>query len=281
MQKALGKMKRWLLQEPDEPRRAPRLVIPEIVVHYWDGAAPEGRGIRDISDHGAYIFTSEQWYPGTIIRIIIQKPAPDDGNARKYSICVTSRVVRQGNDGVAVEFIFHDKEDEKAFRDFLSNAAATQTSPRSGQALLEFALVLPLIFVLAVNAINFGGFLFGWITVAAAARDGAQYMVMSTASVGSVSAPSSTQISSLITNDVTSLLNKSSIAISTCSNATTSSNTCTTLTDPEAPSYTLATVDVTYTYNPFIPLFSFPKLNISATLPSGTIHRKVVMRMLQ
>lgn len=280
MQKSFAKMKRWLLQEPEEPRRSPRLVIPEIVVHYWDGAAPEGREIRDISDTGAYIFTGEQWYPGTIVRIIIQKPAPDNGSPPNNSICVTSRVVRQGVDGVAVEFIFREKEDEKAFRNFLAGLSA-QSSPRSGQALLEYALVLPLIFLLAVNAINFGGFLFGWITVAGAARSGAQYMVMSTASVGSVTAPTTTQISSLITSDVTSLLNKSSIAVSTCKNATASSNACTTLTDPEAPSYTLAALDVTYTYNPFIPLFSFPRLNISATLPSGTIHRKVVMRMLQ
>jgi hypothetical protein len=38
---------------------------------------------------------------------------------------------------------------------------------------------------------------------------------------------------------------------------------------------------VTYTYKPYIPLFSFPKLGISATLPSSTIHRKAVVRMLQ
>jgi hypothetical protein len=51
--------------------------------------------------------------------------------------------------------------------------------------------------------------------------------------------------------------------------------------DPEAPAYILATVDVTYTYKPYIPLFSFPKLGISATLPPSTIHRKAVVRMLQ
>ncbi len=41
--------------------------------------------------------------------------------------------------------------------------------PRSrgaGQSLVEFALVLPLLFLLIVNAINFGGFFYAWITVA-------------------------------------------------------------------------------------------------------------------
>ena len=84
-----------------------------------------------------------------------------------------------------------------------------------------------------------------------------------------------------MTNDVTSLLNRASLVVALCTNNTAAANGCTTLFDPEAPAYTLATVDVTYTYRPFIPLFSFPKLGISATLPAGTIHRKAVMRMLQ
>jgi Flp pilus assembly protein TadG len=146
---------------------------------------------------------------------------------------------------------------------------------------VEFSLILPLVFLLAINAINFGGFLFAWITVANAARAGAQYMVMSSDSQGSPTAATPAQVTALITGDVTSLLNRSSIVVATCTNATTSANGCTTLTDPEAPSYALATVDVTYTYLPFIPLFSFPKLGISATLPPTSIHRKAVMRMLQ
>ena len=80
---------------------------------------------------------------------------------------------------------------------------------------------------------------------------------------------------------MSSLLNRASVVVAICTNATTAANGCTALFDPEAPAYTLATVDVTYTYKPLIPLFSFPKLGISATLPATTIHRKAVMRMLQ
>jgi hypothetical protein len=68
--------------------------------------------------------------------------------------------------------------------------------------------------------------------------------------------------------------------VTPCTNSTASA-ACGTSADPEAPTFTLATVDVTYTYRPLIPLFSFTNLGISATLPSGTIHRKAVMRMLQ
>jgi Flp pilus assembly protein TadG len=290
---AIDKMKGWLLQEKKEPRRAPRSAEPEIIVHYWDGSAPEGRQLRDISQTGAYIYTPERWYLGTIIRIVLQgyeTTIREDGSRTPTSsICVSAQVVRHGADGVGVEFGCRNKEEEKTFARFLSvipaqpeRVAARGAAARdNGQALIEFALIIPLVFLLAVNAVNFTGFLFAWITVANAARDGAQYMALSSASPGPPAPATLAQITTLVTNDVSSLLNRSSVVVAICENATTAANACTAFFDPEAPAYTLATVDVTYTYLPFIPLFSFPGLKISATLPSSKIHRKTVMRMLQ
>jgi Flp pilus assembly protein TadG len=187
-----------------------------------------------------------------------------------------------------VEFVFGSKEEALALREFMTaipvqparNVTSETIGHRKGQALIEFALLIPLVFLLAVNAVNFGGFFYAWITVAEAARAGAQYMVLSSASPGAPTATDLSHVTALVTSDITSLLNRSSLAVAICTNNTTSAG-CGMSADPEAPAYTLATVDVTYTYVPFIPLFSFPKLGISATLPSGTIHRKAVMRMLQ
>ena len=293
--RAFGKMRQWLLQEKEEeqPSRAPRRIKPELVVHYWDGSAPEGRQLRDVSQSGAYIYTSERWYVGTIIRIILQGHSTttrEDGTtAPTASTCIAARVVRHGSDGVAVEFVFRNKEEEESLRTFLAAIPAQPaitvppngTSKRGGQALVEFSLIIPLVFILAVNAVNFGGFIFAWITVANAARDGAQYMVMSADSPGQPTPATLAMITTLVTNDMTSLLNRSSLVVAICTNNTAAANSCTSLYDPEAPTYTLATVDVTYTYKPFIPLFSFPVLHISATLPATAIHRKAVMRMLQ
>jgi Flp pilus assembly protein TadG len=292
-QRAIGKMKGWLAAEQEEPRRAPRIIHPEILVYYWDGSAPEGRRIHDISQSGAYICTPERWYPGTIIRLLLQgSPTAlreDGATVPTASISIPARVVRHGSDGVGVEFVFRNRREEESFRTFLAaipsqpaeSARFQGTSHRKGQALVEFALMIPLVFLLAVNAVNFGGFLFAWITVANAARAGAEYMSMSSASPGAPAPATLSQITTLVTNDVSSLLNRSSIAVAICTNNTTAANGCTTLVDPEAPAYTLATVDVTYTYKPFIPLFSFPQVGISATLPASTIHRKAVVRMLQ
>lgn len=295
MVSSFARVKRWLLHENEDSRRALRVAQPRIVVHYWDGSAPGGREVRDMNEFGAFICTTERWYPGTIVRILLQgqrMTVEADGPRRpSASICVASRVIRHEDDGIAVEFVYRNKKERQEFRDFMARVSeeADDTAPgkpahssqRSGQALVEFALIIPLVLVLAVNAVNFGGFLFAWITVAAAARDGADYMIMSSASPGSPTPATNAEVTALVTADVASLLNKSSVAVATCTNATSASNSCTTLSDPEAPNYTLAAVDVTYTYNPFIPLFSFPKWGISATLPSGTIHRKVVMRMMQ
>src|ERR1700683_5670098 len=166
---AIRGIKRWLLKENEEPRRAPRSINPEVVVYYWDGSAPEGRQLRDISENGAYIYTSERWYPGTIIRIILQgyqtRTRTDGTTGPAASTCVSARVVRHEDDGVAVEFIFSGKDEEQALREFLAvipvqpaRTPPPQTMPnRRGQVLIEFALLIPLV-LLAVNAVNFGVF---------------------------------------------------------------------------------------------------------------------------
>ena len=62
----------------------------------------------------------------------------------------------------------------------LRNTARPGTSLRSdtrGQSLVELALILPLLFLLIVNVVNFGGVFFAWIAVADAARTGAQYWI--------------------------------------------------------------------------------------------------------
>jgi Flp pilus assembly protein TadG len=156
---------------------------------------------------------------------------------------------------------------------------------QNGQSLVEFALLVPFMFLFVVNVVNFGGFFFAWITVANAARAGAQYAVMGGASVLAPTPPTSAQISAVITQDISSLKNRASLVVRVCSNnnGTITPNTCpgTIPADPEPATYVLTTIDVTYTYVPLIPLWNFSALGIRATLPPTTIHRQAVMRMIQ
>src|ERR1700733_4156384 len=176
LKQLIGGFSRWLENQPSgDKRRAPRLAEPSVMVYYWDGSVPEGRKIRDISTSGAYVITPERWYIGTIVRLILQgyktTALPDGGIVPSRSTSIPSRVVRHGPDGIGVEFMFSTPEEEKALQDFLASIPNThghavgRLTAVDGQALIEFALVLPLVFLLIVNAVNLGAFLFAWITV--------------------------------------------------------------------------------------------------------------------
>src|SRR5262249_12790590 len=140
------------------------------------------------------------------------------------STAIPSRVVRHGPDGIGVEFMFSTAEERTSLEEFLTTLPQTACSAdgivpvAKGQALIEFALVLPMAFLLVVNAINFGAFLFAWITVANAARTGAQYAVMGSSSAGAPVTPTVAQVTALVTNDVASLINRASLAVRVCTN---------------------------------------------------------------
>jgi Flp pilus assembly protein TadG len=177
---------------------------------------------------------------------------------------------------------------------------------QSGQALVELALVVPLLFVVIVNVVNFGGFFLAAVSVASAARDGANYMARGANSLGGPSTPTAAQIATNVANVYSnSLPNKSSLGVRMCtrtpsggasttltcslgtSSFSTASGTCTSgnattcLSNPaadsstEASAYTMGWVDVVYTYQTFVPVYVL-------TLPSSVVvHRQAVGRILQ
>jgi Flp pilus assembly protein TadG len=258
--------------------------------------------VRNLSAYGANIITTEKWFPGTVIQLTLQHGAHVNGPGDEVgspAVSVRTRVVSQDADNVRVVFVCLNKQERHAMRRFLQDiqrAEATVTPRRmsaaSGQSLIEFALILPLVLLLVVNVVNFGSFLYTWITVSNAARAGAQYMILSSASVGYPRDATAAQITTLVQNDLGSTIG-SNATINVCTNnngvyhpiaagsgACASANNTDGFSDPESL-YVLATVDVTYTWRPPIPLWNFPKLGIHATLPYTTIHRTAVMRMIQ
>jgi len=161
---------------------------------------------------------------------------------------------------------------------------APRVSGKKGQSLIEFLLLFPLLFLLAVNVVNFGTFMYAWVTVSNAARGGVQYLVNGGATVYLPSNPKVSQVTAVITKDILSLPNRASLVVAACTNKNglilISGTTLCTSADPEASNYTLAAVDVTYTYQPMIPLWDIAGMNVHATLPPTTIHRRAMMRVL-
>ncbi len=276
-------------------RHARRVEIPGLVAYYWDGDTPVAHVIRDISSNGLYMQTEQRWYPGTLITITLQKLVKAADDVERV-VTVQAKVVRADKDGVGVAFLLpeHKKSskaesfevdgvaDKKTFNRFLESIRGEQ-----GQALVEYLLVLPLLFLLIVNVVNFGGFFYAWITVANASRAGANYAVLGGASVGSINPASAAEIKSMITKEISSLPNRVSLAVNICQNnngvVSALSGTCSSMpSDPEPANYVLTTVDVTYTYSPFILAgFQFKNLNIYVSIPPTTVHRRAVMRSIQ
>jgi len=158
---------------------------------------------------------------------------------------------------------------------------------RNGQALLELTFVTPILFLLLVLAIDFGGWLYAWVEVANATRAVANYAILGPHSAGAPVTPNAGAITSLVATDLASLPNYSStnptIVVCWNNNGTVSSITCTCSSpslDPESSTFIAVSVDLTYTYTPLIASFNIPAFHI--TLPSlpTTIHRRVVMRFI-
>jgi len=164
-----------------------------------------------------------------------------------------------------------------------------------GQALVELALAIPMLFLLIALAFNFGGWLWAWIQVGNAARAAANYAALGPDSLGMPAAATASTLGALISADLTSLPNytSSNPAINICTNNNgtvktitgTCSSSCSgapaascTPKDPENPTYLAITVDITYTYTSIFTGTRVLGLPL-AVLPS-TIHKRIVMRYL-
>jgi Flp pilus assembly protein TadG len=165
-----------------------------------------------------------------------------------------------------------------------------------GQSLLETALFLPILVLLMAYAIDFGYFFIAAANVTSAAHNAAQYSVMgfSAPSQGNLpsAGPTSTidSVAALALSDMTSLLNSSTTTtvqvctkalgmngtIPVCQNYGPGNTAYVPSADPEAPSFVLQRVDVTYTVKPPIPMTFFSV----SLLPNLSFHRQVSMRVM-
>ena len=104
-------MKNWFEELMSQhQRRAQRHTEPRLVAFYWDGVVPVPRYIRDVSYTGFYLLTDQRWCPGTLITMTLQRTEKSDDGS-KASVAIQAKVIRLGEDGVAVSFVFPKPED--------------------------------------------------------------------------------------------------------------------------------------------------------------------------
>jgi Flp pilus assembly protein TadG len=268
----------------------------KLTASYWNGGTSTGAEVRDISESGAYLITSERWYPGTILSLTLQCEASENGTKKPQTMTVLCKIARHEQDGMGVYFMFAGSKDRKALQHFIAHVPSRETPPvasnEGGQSLIEFALLLPILFVLIFNMVNFSGFLYSMVTVSNAARVGAQYASLGGAYATNPASPSLSDLTTMIRNETLTLPNSSTTnpaftatvnVNGTCyaypQTSTSTSITCPTgvAHDPESVAgagsfYSLIAVDVTYTYTPFVS-------GLSITPPTS-IHIRQTMRML-
>ncbi len=288
----------WLRGEPSRVPRAQRHPC-LLSASYWNGGTSKAVKVRDISGTGAYLHAPERWYVGTILNVTLQCESGRNAAEPGEFVSVPCRVVRQGEDGMGVVFMFAGSQDRKAVQHFIERACRDMKVPargEGGQALIEFALMIPLIFLLIFNAVNFGGFLYSWIAISNAARVGVQDVALGSAYASYPPTASLSNVQTLVQNETASLPGTSP-TVTVCQthsgswivyplSSTTTACTLTGLTqDAEtitglagASPYTTVVVDVSYTYTPL--LGNFGTSFLSGVSPPTTVHRRTTMRLL-
>lgn len=103
-------LERFLSPEPEDKRGALREAVPGLTAFFFTGGAPVPHGIRDVSETGLFVLTEERWYPGTVIRMTLTDQRQPTA---ERSFTVNAMVMRWGNDGVGLHFIFQDKKDRR------------------------------------------------------------------------------------------------------------------------------------------------------------------------
>lgn len=166
-----------------------------------------------------------------------------------------------------------------------------------GGSLLEVAVFIPLLLLSALYAVEFAYFFIMSATLVASSRNAVQYSIQGYQSPGQIALPAagpsttSSSVAALAVSDLGSNA-ATSVSVNVCSKSVgvsgnvtqclsygpaVSTNTSTAAqTDPEAPTFLLNRVDVTYTMQPPISLnfFSIP------LVPTLSFHRYASMRVM-
>jgi hypothetical protein len=157
-----------------------------------------------------------------------------------------------------------------------------------GVALLEAALVLPLLVALMLNVANFGMYIYAWVTVNNAARALLEFRVYTGVVLGYPLSPSVTKMGNLVTDEVSSLPNKATVTWAVCGPLKNGNPDCqgpgptfTPDSDPVPAQYQLYSAKVWYTFQSLFPPVTLPLGYTVAGFPPGSFFRQVSMRSMQ
>jgi hypothetical protein len=176
----------------------------------------------------------------------------------------------------------------------------------SGQALLETALVMPLLIFIVLNALNFGYCFVVALNISAAPRSGVLYSIMGFSTPGTLTLPSAgpsgtqSSVSYLTYQDLTGgLSNPQGASVEVCSTVVgiqaPGTSKCSSFgsasfptqpADPEPSNFYLHQVYIAYSFSPLIPgqpfglLLPTPSCTTAGNNTTCTFYRQVSMRVM-
>jgi PilZ domain-containing protein len=119
-------MKNWFEELMTRNQRRPqRYVAPRLVAYFFDGGTPTAHCIRDVSESGLYLLTTQRWYPGTLVTITLQRTEKDHAGVKK-SITVQARVMRSAEDGVGLRFVVPRTEEGRRIQRYIAEGVEVQ-----------------------------------------------------------------------------------------------------------------------------------------------------------
>jgi hypothetical protein len=119
-------MKNWFEELMTRNQRRPqRYVAPRLVAYFFDGGTPTAHCIRDVSESGLYLLTTQRWYPGTLVTITLQRTEKDHAGVKK-SITVQARVMRSAEDGVGLRFVVPRTEEGRRIQRYVADGVEVQ-----------------------------------------------------------------------------------------------------------------------------------------------------------
>ena len=133
---------------------------------------------------------------------------------------------------------------------------------RRGQAMVEFALVAPLFFLLLFGIIEAGRFVFYHEILANATREGARYAIVNGANVDPIGCPSGPPAPNSVACDTTGanvVAKVRSSAFGVGNNATVTPTW-----SPDNGRGSTVTVVASFTYRPLVPIVPLPPITVSA-----------------
>lgn len=139
----MGSSRTWFRLPFVYRNRAERRASPALSAVHWEGSTPRQASVANISSSGAYLRTTENWKPGEILSLTLQR-AGELEHSPQRRVTVQAKSVRRDRNGTAVAFLLPRGADVRLWQSAIK-AEVRQDEPED--VVREFRLAAAIAFI--------------------------------------------------------------------------------------------------------------------------------------